>query len=108
LQERAKTPWSQDGKKKSVFELANYLQWIIGEEKKFEVPAEPPFNLPQRPFLATSGTAISDVASLNQKYASNLSELKKAATRTRWEQEIQGQGSMYSQLQPFSRPSTGS
>ena len=105
--EWAKTPWSQDGKKKSVFELAKHLQWIIGEEKKFEVPAEPPFNLPQRPSLATLGTAISDVASLDQKYAlNNLSELKKAASRTRREREIQGRGSMYmySQLQPFSRP----
>jgi hypothetical protein len=86
--------------------LAKHLQWIVGEEKKFEVPDEPPFNLPQRPTLATLGTAISDVASLDQKYASNVSELKKAATRTRREQEIQGTGSMYSQLQPFrfSRP----
>jgi hypothetical protein len=102
--EWAKTPWSQDGKKKSVFELAKHLQYIIGYEKKLEVPAEPPFNLPQRPSLATLGTAISDVASLDQKYASNLSELKEAASRTRREREIQDQGSMYSQLQPFSRP----
>jgi hypothetical protein len=100
----AKTPWSQDGKKKSVFELAKHLQYIIGYEKKLEVPAEPPLNLPQRPTLATLGIAISDVASLDQKYASNVSELKKAATRTRREREIQGTGSMYSQLQPFSRP----
>jgi hypothetical protein len=104
--EWAKTPWSQDGKKKSIFELAKHLQWIIGEgeEKKFEVPDEPPFNLSQRPNSATLGTAISDVALLDQKYASNLSELKKAATRTRREREIQGTGSMYSQLQPFSQP----
>jgi hypothetical protein len=94
----------QDGKKKSILELAKHLQYIIGYEKKLEVPAEPPFNLPQRPSLATLGTAISDVASLDQKYALNFSELKKAASRTRREREIQGQGSMYSQLQPFSRP----
>jgi hypothetical protein len=78
----------------------NTITW-----SKLEVPAEPPFNLPQRPSLATLGTAISDVASLDQKYASNnLSELKKAASRTCWEREIQGRGSMYSHLQPFSRP----
>jgi hypothetical protein len=77
----------------------NTITW-----SKLEVPAEPPFNLPQRPSLATLGTAISDVASLDQKYASNLSELKKAASRTCREWEIQGRGSMYSQLQPFSRP----
>ena len=102
--EWAKTPWSQGGKKKTVHELANHLRKIIVKEKNHEVPSEPPFNLPQRPSLAVLGTLTSDVSSLDQKYASDVLELKQSADKTRHERESRGQGSMYSQLQPFSRP----
>jgi len=36
-----KHPWSKDGRKYTIKELADHLRWIITEEKKHSIPDEP-------------------------------------------------------------------
>ena len=54
--------------------------------------------------LPVLGTQTSIVASLDEKYNANESEMKAKARKMRLERESKGEGSMHSQLQPFSRP----
>ncbi len=95
--------WSKDGKKYSVKELARHLRWIINEEKKYNVPPGPSINVPTRTHLPILGTQTCDVAALDHRYLSNENEFKRKAEKACREQESKGEGSMYSQLQPFSR-----
>jgi hypothetical protein len=96
--------WSKDGKKYSVKELAQHLRWIIKEEKKYDVPSGPSINVPTRTHLQTLGTQTCDVAALDHRYLSDENKFKQRAEKARRERESKGEGSMYSQLQPFSRP----
>ena len=57
----AKHPWSQNGHKFSVLELAQHLHWVIQEEKKYIVPLKPVLNVPQRKQMNVLGTQTSDV-----------------------------------------------
>ena len=50
------------------------------------------------------GTQTCDVGALDRRYLSDENEFKRKAEKTRRERESKGEGSMYSQLQPFSRP----
>ena len=52
--------------------------------------------------LPVLGTQTSIVASLDKKYNANESEMKAKARKMRLERESKGEGSMHSQLQPFS------
>jgi hypothetical protein len=99
-----KHAWSKDGRKYTVYELAKHLQWIIKEEKHKSKPKEPPINMPQRMELPVLGTQTKSVERLDEKYNSNESEVKAKAIKMRLERESKGEGSMHSQLQPFSRP----
>lgn len=101
----AKHPWSQNGHKFSVLELAQHLHWVIQEEKKYTVPLKPVLNVPQRKQMNVLGTQTSDVNELDKKYLSDETELKKRAESLRRSRERKGEGSMHSQLQPFSQPS---
>jgi hypothetical protein len=96
--------WSKDGRKYTVYELAKHLQWVIKKEKHEDIPTEPPIKMPQRMSLPALGTLTTQVASLDEKYKANESELKAKAIKMRLERESKGEGSMHSQLQPFSRP----
>jgi hypothetical protein len=73
-----------------VFELAKHLQMIIKKEKQLMIPSEPPINLPQRMDLPVLGTLTSNVASLDEKYKSQESELKAKAKKMRLERESKG------------------
>jgi hypothetical protein len=96
--------WSKDGRKYSVQELALHLRWIIREEKKHDIPPGPSINVPTRTHLPILGTQTCDVAALDHRYLSNENKFKQRAEKARRERETRGEGSMYSQLQPFSRP----
>ena len=96
--------WSKDGKKYSVKELAQHLRWIIKEEKKYDIPPGPSINVPTRTHLPTLGTQTCDVAALDRRFLSDENKFKEIAEKARRERESKGEGSMYSQLQPFSRP----
>jgi hypothetical protein len=80
------------------------VQWVIKKEKHEDIPTEPPIKMPQRMSLPALGTLTSQVASLDEKYKANESKLKAKAIKMRLERESKGEGSMHSQLQPFSRP----
>ena len=96
--------WSKDGRKYSVQELALHLRWIIREEKKHDIPPGPSINVPTRTHLPILGTQTCDVAALDHRYLSNENKFKQRAKKACRERETRGEGSMYSQLQPFSRP----
>ena len=96
--------WSKDGRKYSVKELAQHLRWIIKEEKKYDVPPGPSINVPTRTHLPTLGTQMCDEAALDCRYLSDENKFKQRAEKACRERESKGECSMYSQLQPFSRP----
>ena len=77
---------------------------IIKKEKGIPIPPEPPINLPQRMDLPVLGTQTSNVASLDEKRNSKESEMKDKARRMRLERESKGEGSMHSNMQPWSKP----
>jgi hypothetical protein len=96
--------WSKDGRKYTVYELVKQLQWVIKKEKHEDILTELPIKMPQRMSFPALGTLTSQVASLDEKYKANESELKAKAIKMGLERESKGEGSMHSQLQPFSRP----
>ena len=96
--------WSKDGKKYSVKELAQHLRCINKEEKKYDISPGPSINVPTRTHLPTLGTQTCDVAALDRRFLSDENKFKEIAEKARRERESKGEGSMYSQLQPFSRP----
>jgi len=96
--------WSKDGRKYSVKELAQHLRWIIKEEKKYDVLPVLSINVPTRTHLPALGTQTCDIAALDRRYLSDENKFKQRAEKVRHERESKGDDSMYSQLQPFSRP----
>ena len=101
-----KHAWSKNGRQYSIKELADHLKWIIKEERKrhIVIPSEPPVNVPKRMDLQVLGTEIDDIADLDVKYLANEEKFRLNADRIRRAREARGEGSMYSLLQPFSRP----
>ena len=99
-----KHPWSKDGRKYTIKELADHLRWIIKEEKKHSIPDEPLPNVPQQISLPVLGTQTEEVVELDRKYLANEDEFKKKARTLRNERELKGEGSIYSSMQPFLRP----
>jgi hypothetical protein len=96
--------WSKDSKKFSAQELAQHLMWIIREKKKYDIPPGPNINVPTRNNLPILGMQTCDVTALDCRYIANENRFKQKAEKMRRECESKGKGSMYSQLQPFSRP----
>ena len=99
-----KHPWSKDGRKYTIKELADHLRWIITEEKKHSIPDEPSLNVPQQINLPVLGTQTEEVLELDRKYLANEDAFKKKARKLRNERELKGEGSIYSSMQPFVRP----
>jgi hypothetical protein len=87
-----------------VQELARHLRWIIKEEKKYDIPPGPSINVPTRTHLPILGAQTCNVAALDHSYLSGEIRFKQKAEKVCCERESKGEGSMYSQLQPFSRP----
>ena len=61
-------------------------------------------NVPKRIDLPVLGTEIDDIADLDNTYLANEEKFRLNADRIRRAREARGEGSMYSLLQPFSRP----
>jgi hypothetical protein len=64
-------------------------------------------NVPKRMDLPVLGTEIDDIALLDKKYLANEEQFRLNADQIRQAREAQSKGSMYSLLQPFSRPKFG-
>ena len=78
---------------------------IFRKENSLKVlPGEPDPNVPKWKKLAVCGTQTDTTASLNSKYISNKSELKKAAKDLVAERPVKGEGSINSAMQSFLRP----
>jgi hypothetical protein len=99
-----KHPWSKDGRKYMIKELADHLRWIIKGEKKHSIPDEPSPNVPKRVNLLVLGAQTEDVLELDKKYLADEDAFKKKARKLRKERELKGEGSIYSSMQPFVRP----
>ena len=61
-------------------------------------------NVPKRMDLPVLGTEIDDIADLDNTYLANEEKFRLNADQIRRAREARGEGSMYSLLQPFSRP----
>jgi hypothetical protein len=96
--------WSKNGKKFSVQELVQHLRWIIREEKKYDISPGPNINVPTRTNLPILKMQKCDVTALDCRYIANEMRFKKKAKKMCREHESKGEGSMHSQLQPFSWP----
>ena len=81
-----------------MYELAKHLQMIIPKETSLVVMNKPPLVAPARVSLPVLGMQSSQVASLDEKYLSNESDIRQKAEQTRREHENRGEGSMHSQL----------
>ena len=54
--------------------------------------------------MSILGTQTAEVAALDAKYLAKEDQFRKDAEKARREREARGEGSMYSQLQPYHRP----
>ena len=97
-------PWSCQGDKTTITELANHLKWIISEEKKYEIPSEPKVNMPQKPNMAMLGTPAVNVDKWDAKYKAEEDVVRKNADEARRESEARGEKSLYSMMQPWFPP----
>ena len=101
-------PWAKNGRKFSVSELAKHLRWIITNEnnnKKIQIPSEPPVNLPKRKYVGALGTDIDFIRDLDEKYLAQEGGFKKKAGQMRQQKESSGGASLYLKMQPYKRPS---
>ena len=80
------------------------MKYIIKNESKHHVPAEPIPHMPQRAHTGILGTFNSTAMGLEKKYVDNIEEFKERCNKLRREREARGEGSMFSELQPFVRP----
>ena len=103
-------PWSRDGSRYSVADLAKHLRWVIREELKrincgtLTIPTEPPVNIPKRHDVGTFGTEIEFIADLDSKYLNDEGVFKRKAEKIRQQREEMGEESIYSHMQPYYRP----
>ena len=106
--EWAKHAWSKNNRQYTIKELAEWLEFIISEEKKVKIknsiPEGPPTSVPKRKENSILGTLSDFVKSLDKKYFDNEEEFKERAEHIRQQRELRGEGSMYALLQPFDRP----
>ncbi len=72
--------------------------------EKYGIPPGPNINVPTSTKLPILGMQMCDVTALDRRYIANEIRFKQKAEKTRCEHESKGEGSMYSQLQPFSWP----
>jgi hypothetical protein len=96
--------WSKNGKKVLCAGVSRAFKADNQRRKKYEIPLGPSINVPTRTQLPILGTQTCDVAALDQRYLSDEIRFKQKAEKAQQERESKGEGSMYSQLQPFSRP----
>ena len=96
--------WSKDGKQYSIEFLAGKLKDIIKQEKKMSIPDKPPINIPQRKKLPMLGKQTVAVKNLDKKYIKDQEGFVKNADTIRKERENMGVGSIYSEMQPRSKP----
>ena len=99
-----KHAWSKGGKKYTIKELTAHMKYIIKNESRHHVPAEPIPHMPQRAHTGILGTFNSTAMGLEKKYVDNIEEFKERCNKLRREREARGEGSMFSELQPFVRP----
>ena len=70
-----------------------------------EIPDKPPANVPERREMPILGNALTaELRELDTKCFNQVGKFREDAENLRQELESKGEGSMYSQLQPWIRP----
>lgn len=93
--------WSQGNKVYTYNELADHLKnKIIPYESEAGIPAEPPVKALERKALPILGTLSKDVATMNSMTGEREKEIRDNAQKSRDEQELQGFGDRYLEMQP--------
>ena len=99
--------WSKAGELRPIKYLSDHLAHIImQEEKKMKkfIPTKPPTSLPKRRKTHIVGQLTSEVKELDRVYFSDVSKFQEDTAKLIEELHERGEGSMYSLMQPFVRP----
>ena len=103
-----RTTWSETvggrRREKSVNELVARLMDIIKAEKKMKIPDEPKMTVLARPNLPVYGRSTKQREDGLAKDTINEEKFWKDTKRIRCKREAKGEGSLFSELQPFYRP----
>ena len=90
---------------RSVKEISDHLRRIFQEEKNIGILDKPPENVPERREMPIIGNALNaEVRKLDKNYFNQVVKCMENAEKLRQDLESKGEGSMYSQLQPWIRP----
>ena len=96
------TKWTENKRKKTLKDLIARVEFIVRDEKKYEIPDEPHVITPQPAYVPVLGTRTDEFDELNEKYEDEKDDIKLARDKIRMEREARGEGSMYSTMQaPF-------
>ena len=93
------TKWTENKKKKTLKELIAWVEFIVQDEKQYEIPDEPHVITPQLDFVPVLSTRTGEFDELNKKYEEEEEDIKVARDKLRSEREARGEGSMYSTMQ---------
>ena len=93
------TKWTENKKKKTLKELIARVEFIVRDEKQYEIPDEPHVITPQPAFVPVLGTRTKEFDELNEKYEEEDEDIKVTRDKLRGEREARGEGSMYSTMQ---------
>ena len=104
--ERFTITWSEGGELRSIKYLSDHLACIMREEQKMEkyIPKKPPTSLPKRRETPVVGKMTSEAKELDRVYFSDVSKFREDTAKLIKELHDRGEGSMYSLMQPFVRP----
>ena len=102
-----KHPWSKNGMKYTISQLSTHVQYIIKEEKAYDIPNEPPLKVPTRVNLPTLGMQNNQVHKLDGQYVANEYSFKMKARKIQHEREMRGEGSIHATMQSWFPPSLG-
>jgi len=104
--ERFTITWSEAGDLRPIEYLSDHLANIMREEKKMTkfIPKKPPTSLPARRQTHIVGQLTSEVKELDRIYFSDVSKFREDTAKLIEELHERGEGSMYSLMQPFVRP----
>ena len=88
-------------------ELIARVEYIVRDEKQYEIPNEPHVITPQPAFVPVLGTRTQEFDELNEEYEEEKEDIKVAHDKLRHEREARGEGSMYSTMQSAFPPDLG-
>jgi len=98
--------WSHGGNVKSFRDLADHLRLTMQEKRKTraDIPTEPRTSLPKQRQTLIISAVRAEMRELDKKYFSNVSKFRKDIYKVMQELYDNGEGSLYSLVQPPLKP----